>query len=141
MAKKKINFKLIHLLHALFIVINIITGFFMLRGFRLMNIHVISGILILTLPALLLGVTYKSGVFFNLVFVRISDIRKNKVGRLLIKVTASLMFVLAVVSVVTGVLMRFGGVHSVFNIHLFSYKTLASIIPFHLLFVAVSRGK
>lgn len=139
MAKRIGNFRFAHLLHAAFILTNLITGFFMLRGIKLLNIHFTSGILIILVPLVLANLSFRRSIFFNLIFLRSKDLKRGKPIKILTKITAMMLFFLVLLSFTTGMILRLGGGTGIFNIHIFSYKTIFTIIPIHALLAIISK--
>ncbi|QNO15542.1 hypothetical protein HYG86_12565 [Alkalicella caledoniensis] len=139
MAKRIGNFRFVHLLHAIFILTNLITGFFMLRGIKLFNIHFTSGILIILVPLVLANLSFRRSIFFNLIFLRAKDLKRGNPIKILTKITAMMLFFLVMLSFTTGMILRLGGGTGIFNIHIFSYKTIFTIVPIHALLAIMSK--
>lgn len=139
MLRIKTNFIFMHTLHALFILTNLITGYFMLKGIKLINIHFVSGLLMVLIPLVLVNLTFKRRIFFNLILLRIKDIKRAKPIKILNKITAMAMFFLVIISFSTGLILRLGGGNIFFNIHIFSFKSIFIMMTAHLISAILSK--
>ena len=139
MLRSKANFIFMHTLHALFILTNLITGYFMLKGIKLINIHFVSGLLMVLIPLVLVNLTLKRRIFFNLILLRIKDIKRAKPIKILNKITAMAMFFLVIISFSTGIILRLGGGSIFFNIHIFSFKSIFTMMTAHLMSAILAK--
>lgn len=144
-AVSKLHFPL-----AFFILINLITGYYNINvsySPSLVNIHFYTGVLILGAPLIVL-LTLKNKkaalkAFSRLTITFFGDFIKKKYFSGIRKLTASIAFLLILVSMVTGIMLKFHLISfmNAYKIHTFDYKFLIVIIPIHLLLGLYLLGK
>lgn len=132
MVRNNKMFKFIHMFHALFILINIVTGTLMLRGVKLFYIHWVSGLLIFSIPIVLSVITIK-GKLLYFIFLRPLEINKIRPLARWTKITATALLAMVSISVLTGITMLLGLTTIIFNIHITSYILILTILPFHII--------
>lgn len=122
-------FKFVHLFHALFILINIITGIMMLRGMDVVRFHIISGIFIFIIPIILILLTVK-GKLLYFTFTRSVN---NKIIRKGVKVTAVMLLSLVILSALTGLTLALG-IKLFSTLHFILFIFIVTVLPLHILF-------